>query len=81
MSDTTAPEFVFEMRAVDRSTDSYYVTRWDRAVPVEVVAATKQEAINRADAMLGSAGSHRYWVFRVDKVRDVRASDEKVGAA
>ncbi|WP_345543470.1 hypothetical protein [Microbacterium jejuense] len=68
---TNAPLFVFKMRAVARPTDPYYVTRWDRATPVEVVAATKQEAINKADATLGSAGAHRYWVFRVDSVRDV----------
>ena len=62
--------FTFKMRAVDRPDDSYYVTRWDRAVPVEVVAATKQDAIKKADMMLGPAGRGRYWVFHVDSVRD-----------
>ena len=72
MTEATTTEFVFEMRAVDRDRDHYYVTRWDRATPVEVVAPTKQEAINKAAVMLGDAPRGRYWVFKVDKVRDLR---------
>ena len=75
-----APLFAFKMRAVDRSNDSYYVTRWDRAVPVEVVAKTKQEAIDKADTMLGSAGRGRYWLFRVDSVRDALLAEHTNGS-
>lgn len=66
-------EFLFEMRAAFRRDDPYFYTRWDQAQKVEVVARTKQEAINKADAMLGGSHSYRHWVFRVDRVRDVRA--------
>lgn len=70
---SAAPEYVFEMRYVARRDDPYYYTRWDLAKPVEVMATTKQEAINKAAEMLGSAGSHAHWVFKVDRIRDVRA--------
>jgi hypothetical protein len=70
--------FVFKMRAVDRPRDSYYETRWDRATPVEVVAETKQAAINKAEAMLGNAGQGRYWVFHIDSVRDAMVASEVV---
>lgn len=72
----STPMFAFKMRVVDRDNDPYYVTRWDRAVPVEVVAATKQEAINKVDAMLGPAPRGRYWVYKVDSVRDELLANE-----
>lgn len=67
--------FVFEMRAVARPNDPYYVTRWERAIPVEVVAPTQQEAINKADVMLGDPGHLVHWVFSIDKVRDLRVKE------
>lgn len=73
---TPAPEFRFEMWATHRPADSYYVTNWDRKKKVTVVATDKQAAINKADAALGSAGQHRYWVFRVISVTDHRIPEE-----
>ena len=68
MSDT--PLFSFKMRAVDRPHDAYYETRWDLAIPLEIVAETKKEAIAKAELMLGPAEARRYWVYRVDAIRD-----------
>ena len=62
--------FVFSMIYVAARDDPYFHTRWDLAKPVEVVAETKQAAINKADKMLGNAGSHHHWVFRVKSIRD-----------
>ena len=62
--------FVFSMVYVARRDDPYFYTRWDIAKPIEVVAPTKQEAINKAESVLGNAGSHYHWVFHVKSIRD-----------
>ena len=64
-------EFEFVLRYTDRDVDPYYYTNWDRGGQMSVRGASKQEAINKADAALGSAGSGRYWVFRVLKMQEV----------
>lgn len=62
--------FVFSMIYVARRDDPYFYTRWDLAKPIEVVAATEQDAINKADTALGDAGPHHHWVFQVKSIRD-----------
>lgn len=71
--------FVFSMVYVARSNDPYFYTRWDLAKPIEIVAATKREAINKAGTVLGSAGTHRHWVFQVKSIRDalITASNQE----
>ena len=68
---STEPAFIFALDAVDRPRDPYYMTRWDRSMPVEVVASTKQEAIDKAKTMLGPAPDGLCWAFRVRSIRDV----------
>lgn len=63
--------FHFSFIYVDRPDDSYYLPRWDLAKPIDVVAETERDAINKAAAALGEAGSHRHWVFDVKAIRDV----------
>lgn len=63
--------FEFTMRAVHRDRDPYYYTNWDNAQRMTVRGDTKQEAINKADAMLGPAPRGRYWVFQVDDIKEV----------
>ena len=65
------PRYEFTLDAVTRPDDPYYMTRWGRSRPVTVVAETEQEAINRADALLGDPGGHSHWVFRTVNVREV----------
>ena len=62
--------FVFSMIYVAARDDPYFHTRWDLAKPIEIVAATKQDAINKADTALGDAGPRAHWVFRVKSIRD-----------
>jgi hypothetical protein len=47
------------------------MTRWDRAQSVTVRAETKQEAINKAAAMLGDAQCGWYWTFALDGANEV----------
>lgn len=68
--------FAFKLWYVSRSNDSYYVTRWDLAKSITVVAETKAQAIDKAEAALGDAGNYRRWVYQVDSIRDVLAPEE-----
>lgn len=64
--------YAWDMRAQSWRDDPYYVSSSAPIYPVEVVASTKQEAIQEAARVLGSAGDHRHWRFSQIKGRDVR---------
>lgn len=59
---------LFYLRAAQADRAGYYYTRWDQATPIEVVAETKQAAINAAAAILGEARRDRYWTFKTDRI-------------
>lgn len=67
--------FEFTMRYVDRSTDGYYVTRWDKAVTTTVIAPTRPEAFAALWAMLGSAPRGRTWTAVVDRARQLTPAE------
>lgn len=70
-------EFEFHLRAVQHDREGYYYPRWDKATPIVMVAATKQEAINLAAAALGDPPRGRlgwYWGFKCDRIKAVSAS-------
>ena len=73
---TDAPEYVFKLRYVSRPDDAYYITRWDRAKEIEVVARSKPEALNKAEAALGDPGRGDHWVYQTLSIRDFRLRDE-----
>lgn len=58
----------FECRVVDCDIEGYYYPRWDKATPVTVDAATRQDAINQACAVMGECRRGRYWGVRVISV-------------
>lgn len=64
------PQFVFTFSAVSANNDPYYVVDWNKAVPVEVVAASREEGMRKAETALGSAGNYRHWRYRLRSVRD-----------
>lgn len=70
MSDD-APQFVFVMRYTSHDDDPYYYQDWYGAKKIEVVAATKNEAVQKARAALGDAPRGRHWAFIVDSIRDI----------
>lgn len=63
--------YEFEMRATGYDRTGYYYPNWDHAEHVEVRAATKQQAINKAAEMLGQHPRHGSWTFKVDKIREI----------
>lgn len=69
MNDT---DYAWKMVGQSWSNDTYYVGSSYPYQKVEVVASTRQEAINEAARMLGNAGNGRHWRFFDIKARDVR---------
>lgn len=66
---------VFHMLAVEKDNEGYYVTRWDRAIPVEVEAETRAEAFKKLWAILGDAPRGRGWSWTA-KVKRITVSTE-----
>lgn len=52
-------------------TSGYYLTRWDTAVPVTVIADTKDEAEQKAKDFMGDPGFGRYWSVSIKSVEEV----------
>lgn len=51
MSADQKPRYRFKMRRAQQDTSGYYYVRWDRAVPVEVVASSEAEAYEKLWAL------------------------------
>ena len=58
----------FECRVIDCDREGYYYPRWDRATPVTVDAADRQDAIDKAGALMGDCRRGWYWGVRVVSV-------------
>jgi len=56
---------IFHFRAVDRSDDYYYVTRWDKSFPVEICAETADAAWAALWKTLGTPPRYRQWTARL----------------
>lgn len=56
---TSKTVYRFKGRATGEDPTGYYHPRWDRAVPVSVLATTRAEATSKAFAMLGTHPSVR----------------------
>jgi hypothetical protein len=67
--------FEFHLRATPHDREGYYFPRWDKATPITVRAATRQEAINQAAAALGACPRGRgwFWGFKVVRIESVTA--------
>lgn len=48
------PRYRFKGRAVGQDPTGYFYPRWDLAQPISVLASTRQEATNKAFALLGT---------------------------
>lgn len=69
----SAAMFEFDFIYIARDLTGYYYARWDRAKPITVRGRTKQEAINKADEMLGECprGYGWEWVFKTMAIREI----------
>lgn len=61
---------IFHFRAVEEDLEGYYYVRWDRAVPVQVEADTREKAYAKLWDLLGTPSRGRGWTWtaRLDKV-------------
>ena len=64
MSDT----YLFQTRVIAADPTGYYHPRWDKALPVQVIAKTRAEAWGKAEAVMGRPPSGREWRVRIDSV-------------
>lgn len=60
---TNRPLFRFDTRV--------YVTHWDRAHPVTVVAHTRDEAVKKVREMMGKPASHDSWAVRIVSAEEI----------
>ena len=65
------PMFEFSVEVVAEDSSGYYFVRWDRAVPVTVIAKDRAEALTKVFASMGAARRGWNWTARVQSVRDV----------
>lgn len=69
-------EFTLRVAAADRA--GYYMTRWDQATPVTVLAETRDKALAKAKTVMGSPPAGRFWAI---DVRDISEVDTRPTAA
>jgi len=68
------PRFVFNLKRTMRDREGYYMTRWDRAVPVEIEATNEDAAYQALWAMSGECPRSGFvWTARITKVTGVAA--------
>ena len=60
--------YLFRTRVIAADPTGYYYPRWDKALPVQVIARTRAEAWDKAEAIMGSPPSGRKWSVRIDSV-------------
>lgn len=53
---------------IDYDPTGHYNERWDRAKPVSVIAATRDEAFTKLWAMLGTAPVRRAWKAQWNRI-------------
>ena len=67
-------DYEFDLKAQQWSTDNYYVASSSRIYPMTVISTTKQEAIDKAEGVLGTPSSGHYWRFWTLNIREIRTT-------
>ncbi len=62
------------MQLVEKDPSGYYITRWDRAIPVTVRAADRAEAFKKAWAVMGESPSGHTWTARIVDITEMEAT-------
>lgn len=65
-------QYRFDLRATKNDRHGYAS---GIAQPISVVASTRKEAMEKADAVLGELSSGGYWTFTATRIVDVRLTD------
>lgn len=65
------PLFRFNTRVVESDPTGYYITRWDKALPVSVIAHNRDEAFEKIETMMDEPTPHRSWAVRIDSAEEI----------
>lgn len=68
---TNKPLFRFNTQVVESDPTGYRITRWDRALPVSVIAHSRVEAFEKVKTMMGSPDCHSAWAVKIDSVEEI----------
>ena len=68
---TSKPMFRFNIRVVESDPTRYYITRWDKALPVSVIAPSRDVAFKKAKEMMGSPPRHGAWAVQIDSAEEI----------
>jgi len=63
---------IFKMKAVEKDPSGYYHIRWDRTTPITVEASSRDDAMNKAAALLGKTDHYGWvWAFEFESITHV----------
>lgn len=74
--DNDKPLFRYKTRVASTDPSGYYHTRWDKAVPVTVLANDADEAASKAKEAMGKADGGRQWAVSVDSADEIGVNHE-----
>ena len=69
---TNKPLFRFNTQVAESDSTGYYFTRWDRALPVTVIAHSRDEAFKKVRTMMGEPTRHDAWAVRIESAEEVK---------
>ena len=61
----------FYMRYVAADPSGYFVTRWDRSTPIEVIADTKDEAFQKVRNVVGDSPRGKRFAIKLDRISEI----------
>lgn len=74
--------FKFNMRRIEKDPSGYYYPRWDRALPVSVIAENESEAYKKLWALSGrTRRSGWVWTAKIDSIEEAPQSVTPLGQA
>lgn len=68
---TNKPLFRFNTQVAESDPTGYYMTRWDRALSVSVIAHNCDEAFAKVKTMMGDPAPHSSWAVRIDSAEEI----------
>lgn len=60
----------FYMRYAAKDPSGYYVTDWHRSLPIDLIAATAQDAHEKAMRVLGDPPDGKKWALVIDRITE-----------
>lgn len=73
---TNKPLFRFNTQVAESDPTGYYITRWDRALAVSVIAHSRNEAFKKVRAMMGDPAPQRSWAVRIESAVEIDNDNE-----